>query len=464
MSGLADRVGYSLLVQIIMECWNEIILLILLFIMAVGVQSDKTDELRKKVDIPLTKELIIFNGAAFVYALFHIIVVSLSKVTAPGAVATADFSVFMYYAVGEFQTVFFWQVLYKYVVKKHGGVRMKKAAFLILILQIPMLLMLAVTPFFKVLYHFNAKGEYVRNWGYEVWQVITIVTFIFISSVVVIGWRRIDSFLKKIIIVGAVFPLCGFIVSQIFGLNVNNIAVGISALLMFVIYEHNKTEITLRYGYELEKAKTELAESKLALEEAKSQTLMAQIQPHFINNSLMAIRSRCFDYPEVYDCLTDFSRYLRSNFEALGDTRLILFEQEMDNIEAYLSLEKMNYRDRLNVVYDIEIDDFMLPALSVQPLVENAVRHGIGTYDKGGTVTISSHRQGDSIVVEISDDGTGSKSESPQQRERRGIGINNVKKRLKSMAGGKLDMISKEQGTTARITLPDKTRLDEAEK
>lgn len=207
----------------------------------------------------------------------------------------------------------------------------------------------------------------------------------------------------------------------------------------------------------------ELAQSRLALEESKSQTLMAQIQPHFINNSLMAIRARCFDYPEIYESITDFSRYLRSNFEALGDARLILFEQEMDNIEAYLSLEKANFGDRLNIDYDIDFDDFLIPALSVQPLVENAVRHGVGTYDKGGTVTISVHRNGGNIIVEVRDDGSGRKDITEQQNKRRGIGIENVRKRLKCMTDGRLDIISGEHGTTARITIADPQMKKESE-
>ena len=90
-------------------------------------------------------------------------------------------------------------------------------------------------------------------------------------------------------------------------------------------------------------------EKELELEQNKNALLMAQIQHHFINNSLMAIRARCSDYPEIYESITNFSMYLRSNFEALGTAKLITFEQEMDNIEAYLALEQQNFGDRLNL-------------------------------------------------------------------------------------------------------------------
>ena len=99
----------------------------------------------------------------------------------------------------------------------------------------------------------------------------------------------------------------------------------------------------------------------------------------------------------------------------------------------------------------------MLPPLSVQPLVENAVRHGVGTYEKGGVVLISSRREQGKIIIEIKDDGSGSRDITPQQSKRRGIGIDNVRARLKSIVGGELEVLTNEHGTTARITLPDAT-------
>ena len=136
---------------------------------------------------------------------------------------------------------------------------------------------------------------------------------------------------------------------------------------------------------------------------------------------------------------------------------MISFEQEMENIEAYLALEKQNYGDRLQVMYNIECDDFMLPPLSVQPLVENAVRHGVGTCEKGGSVLIASRRDQGKIIIEITDDGSGSSNITQQQSKRRGIGIDNARARLKLIVDGELEIITNEHGTTARITLSETT-------
>lgn len=177
----------------------------------------------------------------------------------------------------------------------------------------------------------------------------------------------------------------------------------------------------------------------------------------------MALRSRCSDYPEIYESITNFSRYLRSNFEALGDKRLILFEQEMYNIEAYLALEQDNFGDRLQVEYDIDSDDFMIPALSVQPLVENAVRHGVATYDNGGTVQINAHRTDEKVIIEVIDNGLGRSNITQQQERRKGIGIENVCARIHSLSNGELEIIRGEHGTTARITIDDVQRIGGAE-
>ena len=125
----------------------------------------------------------------------------------------------------------------------------------------------------------------------------------------------------------------------------------------------------------------------------------------------------------------------------------------MESIEAYLALEQGNFEDRLKVEYDIDLDDFLVPALSIQPLVENAVRHGIATYDKGGTVWIKAHKQGENVIVEIVDDGSGMSNITPQQKKRKGIGIENAKARITSMTDGKLDIIATEHVTTAKVTL-----------
>ncbi len=456
MTELIERIGASTFLQVSIEGWNELILLLLILIMTIGARQEKTDELMKRVKIPLTHELILFFTATFVYNLCNIVDICFGGMPTDYSHNCISIGVFCYYSAGEFQTLLFLYVIKKYVADKLDSLWVKRSVFTFGLLQIPNIILLLITPFTGFLYYIDANNDYVRRSGYWLWQIITILTFVFIAVVIIAKWKSISGMLKRIVVTAAVFPLAALVTSPFLpDMSLNNIMVAITALIMFVIYEKNKTEITIRYGYELEKAKTELAESRLELEEAKNQTLLAQIQPHFINNSLMALRSRCSDHPEIYESLTNFSRYLRSNFEALGEKRLILFEQEMCNIEAYLALEQENFGDRLRVEYDIDCDDFLIPVLSVQPLVENAVRHGVATYEKGGTVYINAHRSDGKIIIEVIDEGFGRNNITKQQEKRKGIGIENVRARLHSLSNGELEIISGEHGTTARITIAD---------
>ena len=198
-----------------------------------------------------------------------------------------------------------------------------------------------------------------------------------------------------------------------------------------------------------------LHKSRLELEHRNNELLMAQIQPHFINNSLMAIQARCMDNPEVYDSIKNFSRYLRSNFDNIGNPHPITFEQELRNIKAYLSLEKMNFGDRLKVEYDIDSEDFLLPALSVEPLVENAVRHGVAARENGGIVRITQRDEEDGITIDVRDIGFGKINLTEKQEKRRGIGVANVRARLSADNKGMLELIPEKNGFCARIVLRD---------
>ena len=456
MTEFVQRAGIESLIQIVIMIWNDLFLLIMAVSMLLGMRSNRSDDSEERVKVPLTTEIVIFYAAAFMYNLFSIFNLPWDGNTSPVAVVGLKISIFGYFAAGAFQTLFFLQLLKNRVTEKVGSKPLKNTIFGVQMLHVFCLILLFITPFTGTLYWFDELNTYRRGPLYFVWNVATIIAFVSIIAFTVAYRKKMDKLLLQVVTVATVIPLISFAMSTFYTeINFNTLSVSITALIIFILYQKEKTKISVQNARELERAQTQLAESRLLLEESKNQTLMAQIQPHFINNSLMAIRSQCYDYPEIYESITDFSRYLRSNFEALGDTRLILFEKEMENIEAYLSLERKNFKERLTVEYDIECDDFLIPALSVQPLVENAVRHGIGTYEKGGTVRIKSGRLDGKIIIEVIDDGSGKSNITPQQVSRKGIGIDNVRKRLQSQNLGELEIITGEHGTTARITIND---------
>jgi len=204
-----------------------------------------------------------------------------------------------------------------------------------------------------------------------------------------------------------------------------------------------------------------LARNERELTESRTLVMLSQIQPHFLYNTLTVIQTMCKDTaPEAAQTTVEFAEYLRGNMESLSRKEPILFEWEFQHTKNYLSLEKKRFGDRLKVEYDIKVDGFSLPALTLQPIVENAVQHGVSEREEGGTVRISTDETDRSFTIAVADDGVGFDVSATKNDGRAHIGITNVRERLKTMCGGSLDIQSEPGvGTTSVITIPKEAWL-----
>ena len=184
--------------------------------------------------------------------------------------------------------------------------------------------------------------------------------------------------------------------------------------------------------------------------------MISQIQPHFLYNSLNSIAELCVVDPKRAEKATiDFSRYLRGNMGALNEIKTIEFEDELKHLSHYIELEKLRYGDDLQFEYDIREQAFTLPALTVQPLVENAVNHGIRYHKMKGKVKISSFSDNKNCYVKIEDDGVGFDPNEKLDDGRKHVGIANVKYRLEVLCNGSLEIQSKKgNGTVVTIRIP----------
>ncbi len=184
------------------------------------------------------------------------------------------------------------------------------------------------------------------------------------------------------------------------------------------------------------------------------QIMMSQIQPHFLFNTLSTIQALCVKEPQtaVY-AIEQFGVYLRKNLESLNQTDLIPLSRELEHTRAYAQIEQLRFSN-IQVDYDIQELDVRVPALSIQPLVENAIRHGVRGREKG-RVTVSARREGDENLIVIRDNGTGFDAGAIHEKDGRHIGIANVRSRLEQMCGGTLDIDSRiGEGTTITMHLP----------
>lgn len=190
------------------------------------------------------------------------------------------------------------------------------------------------------------------------------------------------------------------------------------------------------------------------LKESRISIMLSQIQPHFIYNTLGTIERMCLKDPQkAFDLVRNFSLYLRGNFSELDSVTPIRFAEELKHVEYYVNIEKVRFSD-MSIEYDVEATEFVLPALSVQPLVENAIKHGLMRLETGGTVVIRSYETPTHFCVEVTDDGVGFDTDAPID-EKKHVGLRNIRGRLKAMVNGALVMESKPGvGTKAIIMIP----------
>lgn len=149
--------------------------------------------------------------------------------------------------------------------------------------------------------------------------------------------------------------------------------------------------------------------------------------------------------------------------DSLKQTAPVPFSRELEHLKKYLYIEKMRFDDMLNIEYDIQTTDFEVPQLSVQPLVENAVKHGVGMKEDGGTVKIATCETENAYEIIISDDGVGFDTSAPPKDDRRShVGMENTRKRLKDMCDADVSITSTiGEGTIAKIIIP-KTKKEES--
>ena len=199
----------------------------------------------------------------------------------------------------------------------------------------------------------------------------------------------------------------------------------------------------------------ENTKNKLQVERDRILILREQIQPHFIYNCLNIIRTLIRkDARTAVQTMDEFTTYLQAHFRAIEYDDLVGFEQELENVKVFLSLAQSDRTKRFEIVYDIEETDFSLPPLSLEPLVENAVVHGVG--EKDGVISISTRSEGDRYVIDVTDTGTSERELTPRQTARLSVGVKNTRSRLALLCDGTLDVITTENGTTSRITIPKK--------
>lgn len=216
-------------------------------------------------------------------------------------------------------------------------------------------------------------------------------------------------------------------------------------------------KVLIRYGHDnlvaLMNSNEEAMNTELAF-------LQAQIKPHFLYNAINTMVSFCYtDSEKAANLLVNFSKYLRLIFDVDHKLMMVSLEREVELINAYVEIEKARFGKLINVEYDIdpELLSMEIPSFCIQPLVENAIKHGLLKKDSGGTVFIAVKKSEGAIVIKISDTGIGMTAEKIDKLKNiesvnGGVGFFNVIRRIKGWRDAQIDIQSAEgEGTTIII-------------
>lgn len=305
------------------------------------------------------------------------------------------------------------------------------------------LLLIVLTQFYPIVYYIDAQNMYHRADMFWLSQIAGIAGLL-LNSLLLIRHRRCLRRHEALALWSYILLPTAAMCVQVFvyGLSLLNMANTLCILVIFLFLQAEQGRISAE-------RETQLTQSRIAL-------LLSQIQPHFLYNTLTAICGLCDENPkEAKRVTSEFADYLRHNLEALKQSAPIPFEDELRHTEVYLSIEQKRFEEKLHVVYQIETKDFCIPSLTVQPLVENAVKHGVLKRKEGGTITITATETADCYEITITDNGIGFDCSKPLSAPDIHIGIENVRDRLRSMCGGTLSVESEiGRGTTATIKMP----------
>ena len=229
--------------------------------------------------------------------------------------------------------------------------------------------------------------------------------------------------------------------------------ISVCALLLLVFVAvailRRETKKTVQASLEAQRSEAEKKEMELKLQENQISIMLSQIQPHFLYNTLNSIYQLCETNPmRARSMVNSFAEYLRNNLSTLEEPGLISFETELSHIKTYLDIEKVRFEDTL----EIGCVDFSLPVLTVQPIVENAVKHGTSKKRGGGSVKISTSEDSDAYIIRVTDTGCGFDPAVPKNDGKRHVGIENVRQRLSNMCDGSLT-IESEVGVGTHVTI-----------
>lgn len=320
------------------------------------------------------------------------------------------------------------------------GVRRKRLIIAAAVLLGVYFLIVMIAQFTDVFYYVTADNRYFRGEWYAL-ALLPLEAIMVLNVVLAIRWRKQLTRRYYIALLIYLLPMTVVLFVNMF-LETEVLVVlcmALFALLMFVLILTDNMEQYM-------KQQREIANQRAGL-------MVLQMRPHFICNTMMGIYYLCDQDPQKAKQVTlDFTTYLRKNFTALTSEQTIPFTEELEHTRAYLAVEQAQFEDTLFVDFDTPHTLFRVPPLTLQPIVENAVKHGMRASNEPIHICVVTRKTDAASEIIVEDDGPGF---APADDNEPHIGLNNIRQRLELMCGGTLTISPREGGgTSAKVTIP----------
>lgn len=256
---------------------------------------------------------------------------------------------------------------------------------------------------------------------------------------------------KQVLISGLI--LTGCIIVEIIHFYLVNIYWTFVLEAGLTVFSLVQLKVIISYSKDSIKQAARTRDLEAQLVQSQIAVMLSQIKPHFLYNALGTIRALCLkDVKVARSAIEHFSRYLRANMDSLGKNYNIPFSDELVHVENYLYIEKLRFGDDLNIEYDIQTKDFTCPTLTLQMIVENAVKHGVCKKKGQGTVSIQTSEEMNFYRICVKDDGAGFDINAYMDDQKSHVGIENTRMRIKTMCNGSLTVES-EIGVGTRVSI-----------
>ena len=298
--------------------------------------------------------------------------------------------------------------------------------------------------FTDVFYYVTADNEFFRGPLWAFWMLPLAVCMIINTTGL---FYRVKKLPKKYFVALLIYLLymTTVILIHMFYYVEIPVVLGMSlfALVSFALILSDNMESHIKKEYQIAHQRSEI--------------MVLQMRPHFIFNTMMGIYYLCDqDAKKAKQVTLDFTSYLRKNFAAIASEEPVPFSDELEHTRAYLAVEQAQFEDTLFVDFDTPYRAFRVPPLTLQPIVENAVKHGMSSSNDPIHIHVLTRQTDRSVEIIVEDDGVGFDPAGNSDENDPHIALNNIKQRLEMMCKGTLKISPREGGgTSVKITIPD---------